>query len=162
MSAKRKRSAQKTFYEKILAIRKAGLGPNANLSRISKDYGMLPLEERLPLVDKVLKKYNNRKPGEMYAFILYDIENNKIRNHIAKFLLKKGCIRVQKSVFLAELKRKTYYEIYETLKEVNAMYDNHDSIFFIPVGEDILNNMKVVGLNVDFELVTNPKNTMFI
>jgi CRISPR-associated protein Cas2 len=98
----------------------------------------------------------------MYAFILYDIENNKVRRHISKYLEKKGCVRVQKSVFLAELKRKLYLEIHSIIKEVNAMYDNHDSIFFIPVGEDILNTMKVVGKNIDFELITNPGSTLFI
>jgi CRISPR-associated endonuclease Cas2 len=126
-----------SFYEKILRIKQAGLGNNANLAIRSENYEMLPLSERLPLVYGVLNKAKNKNPEIMYAFILYDIENNKVRRHISKYLEKKGCVRVQKSVFLAELKRKLYLEIHSIIKEVNAMYDNHDSIFFIPVGEDI-------------------------
>jgi CRISPR-associated protein Cas2 len=159
--AKKKRK-ELSFYERITRIRKAGLQSKGDLVSVPRNYEMLPLAERLPLVDKVLSKYSNKKIDEMYAFIMYDIENNKVRNHIAKYLIKQGCTRVQKSVFLAELKRKTYQDIHSTLKDINAMYDNHDSIFFIPIGEDILNNMKIVGLNIDFELITNPGNTMFI
>ena len=158
----KKKKKEISFYERILRIKRAGLGENAELVHVPKSYDFLPLSERLPLVDKVLNNFKNKKIDEMYAFIMYDIENNKVRTHIAKYLIKKGCIRVQKSVFLAELKRKTYFEIHSTLKEINAMYDNHDSIFFIPIGEDILNNMKIVGLNIDFELITNPGNTLFI
>ena len=151
-----------SFYERIVKIKRAGLESDKDLVYVPKGYEMLPLSERLPLVDKVLGQYSNKKIDEMYAFIMYDIENDKVRTHIAKYLIKQGCTRVQKSVFLAEFKRKKYQEIHKTLKEINAMYDNHDSIFFIPIGEDILNNMKIVGLNIDFELITNPGNTLFI
>lgn len=159
--AKEKRK-EISFYEKILRMKKAGLGNNPNLSILTGNHELLPLSERLPYVDKILKKYKNKKIDDMYAFVLYDIEDNRVRNHIAKYLIKKGCVRVQKSVFLAELKRKLYDEIHTTLKEINTMYDNHDSIFFIPVGEDVLNKMKIVGKNIDFELAVNPGNTLFI
>ncbi|RLD42154.1 MAG: CRISPR-associated endonuclease Cas2 [Bacteroidetes bacterium] len=159
MSTKKKKKL--SFYEKIVMITKAGLGDN-DLIRVPMSYELLSLEERLPIVDKVLKGFRKRKIDVMYAFIMYDIENDKVRTHISKYLIKQGCTRVQKSVFLAEFKRKKYLEIHKTLKEINAMYDNHDSIFFIPIGEDILNSMKIVGLNVDFDLVTDPGNTLFI
>ncbi len=156
-----KKKKKLSFYEKIVMITKAGLGDN-DLIRVPMSYELLSLEERLPIVDKVLKGFRKRKIDVMYAFIMYDIENDKVRTHISKYLIKQGCTRVQKSVFLAEFKRKKYLEIHKTLKEINAMYDNHDSIFFIPIGEDILNSMKIVGLNVDFDLVTDPGNTLFI
>jgi len=159
--AKRKKK-ELSFYERIVKIKRAGLETTKDLVYIPMDYDLLPLSERLPLVDRVLSQYSNKKIDEMYAFIMYDIENDKVRTHISKYLIKQGCTRVQKSVFLAEFKRKKYQEIHKTLKEINAMYDNHDSIFFIPIGEDILNNMKIVGLNIDFELITNPGNTLFI
>ncbi|OYT14616.1 MAG: CRISPR-associated endonuclease Cas2 [Bacteroidetes bacterium 4572_77] len=158
----KKEKKELTFFERIKKIRKAGLNENSDLTFVKKDYETMPLDQRLPLVDKILKRMKTKTPDMMYAFILYDIENNKIRTQISKYLIKNNCHRVQKSVFLAELKRKKYFEIHKTLKEINAMYDNHDSIFFIPVGEDILNKMKIVGLNIDFELITDPGNTMFI
>lgn len=150
-----------SFYERILKIRQAGLSDDSNLSFVPEDYELLPLVERLPLVDAILKKAVVKKINTMYSFIMYDIENDKIRTHIAKYLIKKGCVRVQKSVYLSELKRKKFDEIYRTLQEINAMYDNYDSIFFIPIGEDVINTMKIVGKNIDFELIVNPGNTLF-
>jgi hypothetical protein len=44
-----------SFYEKILRIKQAGLGNNANLAIRSENYEMLPLSERLPLVYGVFK-----------------------------------------------------------------------------------------------------------
>ena len=157
-----KKKKELTFYEKILKIKKAGLSNGSNLITPVEKNAILPLSERLPMVDKILKNFSSRKADDMYAFIMYDIENNKIRTQIAKYLISKGCVRVQKSVFLAELKRKSYSEIYQTLFEINSMYNNHDSIFFVPVGEDILNNMKIVGQNINFELITDLPNTIFI
>ena len=157
-----KKKQEISFFEKISQIRQSGLDAGSDLTFVKKDHQLLPLKDRLPIVDKILKQMETKKTEEIYAFIIYDIENNKIRTQIAKYLIKNGCHRVQKSVFLAGLKRKKYLELHQTLKEINAMYDNHDSIFFVPVGEDILNKMKIIGLNIDFEIVTNPGNTLFI
>ena len=157
-----KRKKELSFYERIVKIKRAGLNGDTDLTTPANTPEMMPLSERLPLVDKILRNFKHKKPDDMYAFIMYDIENNKIRTQVAKYLIKNGCTRVQKSVFLAAVKRKKFMELYQTLKEINAMYDNHDSLFFVPVGEDILNNMKIVGLNIDFELITNTPNTLFI
>jgi CRISPR-associated protein Cas2 len=157
-----KKKKELSFYERIVKIKRAGLNGDTDLTTPADTPEMMPLSERLPLVDKILRNFKHKKTDDMYAFIMYDIENNKIRTQVAKYLIKNGCTRVQKSVFLAAVKRKKFMEIYQTLKEINAMYDNHDSLFFVPVGEDILNNMKIVGLNIDFELITNTPNTLFI
>jgi len=68
---------------------------------------------------------------------------------------------VQKSIFLAQLNPKTYEEIHHTLKEIQKTYDNHDSIFLVPIAEDELRAMRVVGKNVDCALITDEKNTLF-
>jgi len=157
-----KKKKELTFYERIVKIRKAGLSRDADLTTPLFKPDILPLSERLPEVDRILQNFRHKKIDDMYAFIMYDIENDKIRTNVAKYLIRNGCTRIQKSVFLAAVKRKKFMDIYQTLKEINAMYDNEDSIFFVPVGEDILNNMKIVGKNIDFELITNPGNTLFI
>jgi len=93
---------------------------------------------------------------------MYDIEHNKIRNYIAKYLQRKGCTRVQKSIFLASTDRKKYDEIQNTLKSVQEMYENNDSVFFVPVSTDEIRAMKVIGKSVDFDLITGSRNTLFI
>ena len=122
---------------------------------------LIPLAERVDWIIEIFKK-SKKKYDRMFFFVMYDIENNKIRTQISKYLLREGCHRVQKSVFFADLPRKKYLKISETLSEINDMYENNDSIFFIPIGEDVLNKTKVIGKNIDFELMTEIKTTFFI
>ncbi len=98
----------------------------------------------------------------MLYFVMYDIENDKVRTRIAKYLIKKGCMRVQKSIYLAKTSSAVYQEIADALRDINAMYKNNDSIFLLPVPEDKLRHMRIIGKNVDIELVTKPPNVLFI
>lgn len=92
---------------------------------------------------------------------MYDIENDKIRTQIAKYLIRKGCIRIQKSIFLAEAERKLYNELSTTLKEVQEVYDNNDSILFVPVSSDELKSMKIIGQQLDIDFILNNRSTLF-
>ena len=102
-----------------------------------------------------------KRPEEMYCFIMYDIENNKIRRTVAKYLEQKGCLRVQKSVFFARLHRNLYREIADVLKEIQQCYENEDTIMLLPVGEDMLNALQCIGKDFELELQTSTKNTLF-
>lgn len=108
---------------------------------------ILAITHELPVhLNRFLNWFLHHKPKtaeEMYCFILYDIEHNKIRRIVAKFLEKKGCIRIQKSVFFAKMNRKLYKEVQEIMRELQQCYDNQDSIMMLPVGEDMLNKVAV-------------------
>jgi len=103
----------------------------------------------------------NRNNTSVYSFITYDIQDNKIRTHIAKYLQRLGLIRVQYSVFFGDIHREDFNKIKDTLKAINDMYENKDSIFIIPIGEDVLNKTKVIGKNVDFEVIAEIRSTLF-
>lgn len=98
----------------------------------------------------------------MIYFIMYDIESNKVRTLVAKYLIRKGCTRVQKSIFIASTERPVFDEIRKDLKEVQECYDNSDSILLVPVSTDEIRAMKVIGQNIDFDLALKNKNTLFI
>lgn len=122
---------------------------------------MLPsIKERL---DFLMGIVNNTKKDatNMLFFVMYDIESNKVRKEIAKYLEDKGCFRIQKSIFLAELSRSIYEQIKNDLAEVQALYDNHDSIIVCPVATDELRAMKVIGQKVNIDLITHSANTLF-
>ncbi|MBK7522811.1 MAG: hypothetical protein IPI53_01165 [Saprospiraceae bacterium] len=44
--------------------------------------------------------------------------------------MKKGCLRIQKSVYLAKSSPAIMKDISQTLKEINEVYNNEDSIFY--------------------------------
>jgi CRISPR-associated protein Cas2 len=153
-----------TFLQKLLLVKKAGLenNPTVKKSRTADDNETSEegLHER---VRKILGIFNqaNKKTGQMIYFVMYDIENNKVRTYISKYLIKKGCTRIQKSIFLADSSRPEFNEIHQTLKEVQEVYDNYDSIMLVPVATDQLRAMKIIGKNIDMDLFLGNKNTLF-
>lgn len=103
-----------------------------------------------------------KRPEDMYCFICYDIENNKIRRLVARLLEKEGCIRVQKSVFFARMHRKRHARLTELLRQIQQLYENQDSIMLLPVGEDMLNSLQCIGQSFELQQLTAPKNTIFV
>ena len=156
----RKKKAPLSFVERILKIKKAGLTKEKGISTLfNKEDCLLPLSER---IQKLLGLFGDKrkKTNRMLYFIMYDIENNKIRTYIAKYLIDKGCVRVQKSIFLADTDRGLFKEISQNLKDVQEAYDNDDSIFFVPVSSDEIRAMKIIGQSVDFDYFLESPNTM--
>ena len=157
---KKRKDTRQSFIEGLRKIKQAGID---NVNPINKD----PQSDELESIDVRVKRILNIFPGksqkasDMIYFIMYDIENNKVRTYIAKYLIKKGCTRIQKSIFLAESDRKTFDDIHSTLKEVQDVYENNDSIFLVPVSTDEIKAMKMIGQNVDFDVVLSNKNTLF-
>lgn len=156
----RKKRPVLTLKEKLLRIKNAGIRTGIALDK-NPDADNLPeLNDRIKKVLQIFDQHLQKRNTMLY-FVMYDIENDKVRNHIARFLIRKGCTRVQKSIYLADTKRQIYTEIHETLKEVQEVYDNHDSIFLVPISSDDLRAMKIIGENIDLDLISGNKNTLF-
>lgn len=102
-----------------------------------------------------------RKAEDMYCLIMYDIESNRIRRLMAKYLEQKGAMRVQKSVFFARFHRKLQKEVVDMLRRMHDCYDNEDSILVLPVGEDMLGSLTCIGKEFELQLITAPKHTLF-
>ena len=126
------------------------------------DLAGMSILEKMAYLRRWLLMMERQKSRYMLFLVMYDIENNKIRTHIAKYLIREGCMRIQKSVYLAKGTAAQMRRITDTLREVNEAYENHDSIFVLPVPQEKFNNMKVIGKNITFEVVTRPKRVLII
>ncbi len=151
------------FAKVARLIKKAGL---SNLRPVNAE-GNYPDDDLLPLqsrIGKILELYNRSslKPGHMLYFVMYDIENDKVRRYLSKYLERKGCVRIQKSIFLAETSHKVYKEIGDNLREVQEAYNNHDSIYLVPVSSEQIRAVRIIGQGFDGELFTNPPGTLII
>lgn len=158
----RPKKVEYDLAEKLQRIQDAGL-----LSSQANDTTE-PLEHREGdrLQDRIrallqLVKDPSKNKYEMIYMVMYDIEDNRVRTHIAKYLLSKGCIRIQKSVYLARTHQKIFQEIKETLKEVQDAYDNEDSILLVPVQSSSVSSMKIIGKDIQIESLIDPPNTLF-
>jgi CRISPR-associated protein Cas2 len=150
-----------SFVEKMRKFSRAGipgsLSPNRATGNIE---GLTSLEERISFLLNIVKQ-TKRPSNNMLFFVMYDIESTKVRNQIVKYLLKNGCTRVQKSIFLADLPFNIYEQIRSDLVEVQQCYENNDSILIVPISTDYLKSMKVIGQSLDIDLIMKSKNTLF-
>ncbi|TKK65846.1 CRISPR-associated endonuclease Cas2 [Ilyomonas limi] len=101
------------------------------------------------------------KATRMTFLILYDIEDDKVRKEVAKYLKQKGCIRIQKSVFMASAEHLLYEQMYKDLHEVQQHYDNSDSIILVPFNTTDARSMKIIGKDVQVSTIINKPNTLF-
>lgn len=150
-----------SFVEKMKKFANAGIPQPLSPNRMTGDIeGIKTIEERIEFLLNIVKQ-SNRPADSMLFFVMYDIESNKVRNQIVKYLLKNGCTRVQKSIFLADLPLSVYETIKRDLTEVQECYENNDSILIVPISTDYLQAMKVIGQSIDVDIITRSKNTLF-
>lgn len=138
----------------------SGIGGSPKIENKEPSDSLSPLEDRIK--DLLgLTESRKKRQDRMLFFVMYDIESNKVRRLVCKYLIREGCSRVQRSIFLADLPIDTYARIKNDLAEIQTLYDNEDSIIVLPVSTDYLRMMKVIGKTVDVDIITHTKNTLF-
>ncbi len=150
----RKRQDPAWLLRKAMLRRRAGIDGHRPVNH--KPDHLDGIEDLNVRVQRVLDlvRSDRRKPTDMLFFVMYDIESNKVRRAVAKYLLRRGCHRVQKSIFMADISSDQCATIQADLTEVQAMYDNQDSIFIVPMSLELVKTMKVIGRNLDLILKT--------
>lgn len=148
-----------SLIERIKRIGESGIKDKVIPVTIEEDI-LSPLEERIKRI-LCLSEVTRKRQGRMLFFVMYDIESNKVRRLVVKYLIRLGCCRVQKSIFLAEQPIEVYERIKTELAEVQSAYDNDDSIIVLPITTDYLKMMKVIGKNVNVDIITHSTNTLF-
>jgi CRISPR-associated protein Cas2 len=157
---KKQKKRRPSFVEQMMAYKKAGLSHSGRSRPLTAKEQLADLPVRVKKILDIAGT-NTLKATEMLYFIMYDIENNKVRTAIAKYLEKNGCLRVQKSIFFANSEREKFNKIHKDLKHIQELYDNDDSIFMVPVSTDQVRAMKITGSNTGFDIITGNKNTLF-
>lgn len=157
MSKKREMS----LMEVLQKMRDSGLQDSKVITEGNDDWkGLGSVEDRVSHILGLVRR-DNRKVTDMLFFVMYDIESNKVRRHVSKYLERMGCFRVQRSIYLADLPSEKYNKIRTDLTEVQSFYDNKDSILVVPVSTDMLRSMRVIGQSLDVDIIMRTKNTLF-
>lgn len=159
--AKKKAKTPLGFPQIIRKLNQAGISGDKMINRLPNDYDAIPdLPARVKEIIGLINK-PQRPAANMLFFVMYDIESNKVRYQVSKYLLRIGCFRVQRSVFLADLSMDKYDMVRRDLTEVQSLYDNHDSILIVPISTDYLQAMKIIGKSIDIDIIIKTKNTLF-
>jgi CRISPR-associated protein Cas2 len=139
----------------------------SDLERISiKDKALIDtaMELTIPPLAERIKFFSpiKRKLFDVIYLIMYDIENDKVRKEIAEYLIKIGCKRIQLSVYMNKSNKKKYHNLKTTLTEIQALYENSDSILLVPLGENTMEKISIIGKEINVETLIAPPSTLFI
>lgn len=154
-----------SFVEKMKKIANARLPDEA--AGVISSSGNDEDSERMDAINIRVRKIlhiteqKKKRQGRMLFFVMYDIESNKVRTLVHKYLKKQGCTPVQRSIFLADTSVEIYEKIKTDLAEVQAAYDNEDSIIVLPIATDYLRMMKIIGQKIEIDVITHSRNTLF-
>jgi CRISPR-associated protein Cas2 len=156
-----KKKSASDYIEILKKLTHSGISgsPPPNRNRMNND-DLVTIEERVQRIFGLINK-KERKAANMLFFVMYDIESDKVRRYVVKYLQRRGCTRVQRSIFLADLDTSVYEEIKRDLAEVQAAYENEDSILVVPISTDYLKAMKIIGQNINIDIITHTRNTLF-
>ena len=149
-----------SFVDQMKKLIASGINDSPKIVVKDDSEALTPLEERVQDILGLSDNARKRK-DRMLFFVMYDIQSDKVRRLVVIYLIREGCTRIQKSIFLADRPVATYNKIKSDLAEVQAVYDNEDSIIVLPVTTDYLRMMKVIGKNIDVDIITHNKNTLF-
>lgn len=154
----RPRKSDRTLLEALHHLRDEGIRPPTDLP--TDEAPVENLQERIRHMLDIIRA-KPLKATDMHFLILYDISDDRVRGHVARYLQRQGCIRIQRSVFLARSEGAVFKDIVDTLREINSYYDNEDSIILAPVNASDVRSMKLIGKNIQLDTLIDPPNTLF-
>ncbi len=96
----------------------------------------------------------------MIVWVLYDIQNTKVRNKVAKICKKYGLYRVQKSVFLGTIEDVQKEALSLEIEELIDL--DNDSVYIFPMNKSELRQTVLLGQAFDKKLVTDEVKALFI
>ncbi len=96
----------------------------------------------------------------MIIWVVYDIQNDKIRNKVAKISKQIGLHRVQKSVFLGDITKSEVDDLKLAISEIIDL--ENDSVYIFPMSKEELKITVLLGKAFDKQYVTNEVKQLFI
>ncbi len=96
----------------------------------------------------------------MIAWVLYDIEDDKVRTKVAKLCKQAGLYRVQFSVFLGSIDTNQKDTLELQIAEI--IDDEKDSIYIFPMSKSELKATVLLGKAFDKKLITDEVKALFL
>ena len=95
----------------------------------------------------------------MLTWVIYDISSDKIRLKVARLCKNAGLYRVQKSVFLGDIKKNRLDELHLQCEEL--IDEDTDSVYIFPMCEHDFKSVKTAGNAFDKNLVSDEVLSLF-
>lgn len=95
----------------------------------------------------------------MIVWVMYDVQNDRVRTKIAKLCKQAGLYRVQYSVFLGSISSNEKDTLELQFEEM--IDEENDSIYIFPMSKNELNDTVLLGQAFDKKFVTDEVKALF-
>ena len=96
----------------------------------------------------------------MIIWTIYDIQNDKVRNKVAKICKQYGLYRVQKSVFLGTIDSSEMKAMSLQIEEL--IDEEQDKVYIFPMSKRELKQTVLLGQAFDKKLITDEVKALFL
>lgn len=96
----------------------------------------------------------------MIVWVLYDIKDDRARNHAAKYCKQAGLHRVQFSAFIGQLDPNQRDTL--TLKLESQIDASCDKVYILPMSSDALKQTVLLGQAFDKKYVSDEVKALFL
>ena len=101
-----------------------------------------------------------RRGLDLFVWYVYDITDTKIRNRIIAIIQKYGFVRVQKSLFAANVSKNTIDEI--MIQSEKAIDEKTDSVYILPMCQSDFGETILLGKAFDKKYVNDEIKVLVI
>ncbi|MDZ4839812.1 MAG: CRISPR-associated endonuclease Cas2 [Bacteroidota bacterium] len=114
-----------------------------------------------PPLDEYLNTHNQYST-RVKIICMYDITKTKIRNYTINRCKKAGMYRLQKSVFIGEIKESSRDDLLSYFNALKSQLTPTDSIIILPITESSITSLKQYGTQKDLDHLLLKTSVYFI
>jgi len=120
--------------------------------------------ERIVEVQRLVHAFaeNPIKHRLMMVLVMYDITDDDLRTLISRYLLERGLVRIQKSVFLGPSDKKLFNTMDQAMRELSEAFGPNDSVVMVPISHDTVSRLRAVGRDIHTSLVLSYAGTVVL
>lgn len=99
----------------------------------------------------------------MLKLICYDIENDRLRTWVSKYLERQGLTRLQYSVFVGTLTREQWATLWTRVHEqCTAHFKDDDSLYCMILSKGAFQKVQQVGKTIDTDFILDEGYTLYL
>lgn len=109
-----------------------------------------------------MKKTDHINSNDVIFLVMYDISDDYTRRTVVDYLLREGCLRIQRSIFMGNLSFCKMQNIVRTLEEIREGSSSDDSYIIVPLRKESVNAMVICGDRRNIDMILRRQDIVFL
>lgn len=109
-----------------------------------------------------MKKTDHINSNDVIFLVMYDISDNYTRRTVVDYLLREGCLRIQRSIFMGNLPFCKMQNIARTLEDIYEGSSSDDSYIIMPLRKESIGAMVICGDRRNIDMILRRQDIVFL